>query len=54
MGIYDVRVFDNEVSKVWAFCLDQNASIRPKTGIKSSLSMGHFDDYYKKTGLKQF
>jgi hypothetical protein len=30
-------VFDNEGSKVWAYCLDQNKSLSPETGVKSSI-----------------
>ena len=47
-------MFDNEGSKVLVLCLDQNASLWPETGVKSSVRMGHFDKYYEKRGLKQF
>ena len=45
-------MFDNEGSKVWALCLDQNVPEWAQTGVKSSLRMGHFDKYYEKKGLK--
>ena len=47
-------MFDNEGSKVWALCLDQNASLWAETGVTGSLRMGHFDKYYEKRGLTQF
>ena len=52
--VFNYRVFDNEGGKVWALCLDQYASLRHQTGVKSSVRLGHFDKYYEKRGLKQF
>ena len=46
-------MFDNEGSKVWALCSDQNTSLLAETGGKSSLRMGHFDKYNEKRGLTE-
>ena len=45
-------MFDNEEGKVWALCLDQNASFWAETGFQSSQGMGHFDKFYEKRRLK--